>query len=364
MPDAAGDPQSDDWRVVHGDCRDVLADLPESSVDAIVCDPPYGIDFQHAAWDGRNIRENHATMPRHPMTDAQALELWAHGWGEACLRALKPGGHLAAFGFPRTFHRVACGLEDAGLEVRDTLMWLYGTGMPKSRRYPGGTGTSLKPAWEPILLARKPPDGTGQANVDQHGTGRLNIDATRDEEGRYPANVLTGHHPDCTETRCVDGCPLPLIDQTAHQAGVPRPVSRLFYCPKASRKERDAGCQQLPARTLDLFPQRNRNRQAPTRARNPHPTVKPLGLMRWLVALVTPPGGLVVDPFCGSGTTGIAAALENRRFLGIEAQDDYVQIARARIAHWDPDPVSIPRTVKGSGEAAGPFATAAKAAHQ
>ncbi|MEV4419378.1 DNA methyltransferase, partial [Patulibacter sp. NPDC049589] len=216
------------------------------------------MDFQHATWDGRDIRNDYASQSERPISAGRALEAWAQGWGEACLRVLKPGGHLAAFGAPRTFHRVASGLEDAGLELRDTLMWLYGTGMPKSRRYPGGTGTSLKPAWEPILLARKPLHGTGAANVDRYGTGRLNIDASRGEDGRSPANVLTGHHPDCASDRCVAGCPLPLIDQTARQAGVPRTVSRLFYCPKASRKERDAGCDRLPVRTLDLFPQSHR----------------------------------------------------------------------------------------------------------
>jgi DNA modification methylase len=263
------------------------------------------------------------------------------------LRVLKPGGHLAAFGAPRTFHRVACGIEDAGFQLRDTLMWVYGTGMPKSRRYPGGTGTSLKPAWEPILLARKPPRGTVKANAQQHGTGLLEIDACRGAGDRYPANMLLGHAPECTDTTCVPGCALKLVDETALLVGVPRRVSQLFYCPKASRKERDAGCDQLPAQILDLFPQRGRP-SAPTSTRNAHPTVKPLNLMRWLVRLITPPDGLVLDPFCGSGSTGAASVLEHRRFLGVEREREYVEIARARIAHWNPEEQPPPE--EGQGE--------------
>lgn len=340
------------WQVVQGDCREVLADLPAASVDAVVCDPPYGIDFQQAAWDGKDIRANGATQTGRRLSDGQALEVWAQGWAAECLRVLKPGGHLAAFGAPRTFHRVACGIEDAGLELRDTLMWLYGTGMPKSRRYPGGTGTSLKPAWEPILLARKPPTGTVAANADEYGTGRLNIDACRSDGERYPANVLLGHTPDCTDGSCAPGCALRLIDETALLVGVPRPVSRLFYCPKASRKERDAGCDHLTAQKLDLFPQRGSGTSS---ARNAHPTVKPLTLMRWLVRLVTPPGGLVVDPFCGSGSTGAAAVSEERAFVGIEREAQYVQIARSRIAHWSPEEQSEAAVV---GERlVGPFAS-------
>jgi site-specific DNA-methyltransferase (adenine-specific) len=128
---------------------------------------------------------------------------------------------------------------------------------------------------------------------------------------------------------------LRLVDDTALRIGIPRPVSQLFYCPKASRKERDAGCGHLPEQALDLFPQRGRG-SGPSAARNAHPTVKPLNLMRWLVRLITPPGGLVLDPFCGSGSTGAAAVLEHRSFVGIEREPGYGQIARARIAHWAP----------------------------
>jgi adenine-specific DNA-methyltransferase len=215
-------------------------------------------------------------------------------------------------------------------------MWVFGTGMSKSRRYAGGTGTSLKPAWEPILLARKAPNGTVTANAAQHGTGLLEIDACRGDGDRYPANMLLGHAPGCTDEECAPGCALRLVDETALMVGVPRKVSQLFYCPKASRKERDAGCDQLPAQVMDLFPQAGRSSD-PSSARNAHPTVKPLNLMRWLVRLITPPNGVVLDPFCGSGSTGAAAVLEQRRFIGIEREHEYVQVARARIAHWSPE---------------------------
>jgi site-specific DNA-methyltransferase (adenine-specific) len=249
---------------------------------------------------------------------------------------LKPGGQLLAFGSPRTAHRLAAGLEDAGLELRDTLLWLYGTGMPKSRRLPGGRGTALKPAYEPILLARRPPGESIARTLERHGTGALNIDACR-VEGRYPANVICSHAPGCGPDGCPPGCAVALVDTAAARGRVrsnaTSPASRLFYCPKVSRRERDAGCEHLPRRTLDLFP----NAQAAgaaSPARNPHPTVKPLALMRWLVRLATPQDGLVLDPFCGSGTTGAATALEGRRFLGIDLDPAYAAIARARIAHW------------------------------
>jgi DNA modification methylase len=305
-------------------------------VDAVVCDPPYGIDFQHEPWDGQAIRESAAQRTGRTLRPGEAFQAWATEWAGECARVSKPGGHLLAFGSPRTFHRLAAGLEDAGWQIRDTLIWLYGTGMPKSRRLPDGQGSALKPAWEPILLARKPPGGTLSASLAEHGTGALNVDGCR-VNGRYPANALLTHHPDCTATSCTGECPAALIDNMGRRA------SRLFYCPKASRSERDAGCEQLPARPLDLFPQAARFAPPPA-ARNPHPTVKPLALMRWLVRLATPRGGLVLDPFCGSGSTGAAAMLEQRRFLGIERDRDYTRIARARIAHWG-------RTNPAEGEA-------------
>jgi site-specific DNA-methyltransferase (adenine-specific) len=313
--------------VRQGDCLELLDDFAPQSVDAIVCDPPYGIGFQGERWDGRAIREAAARAGHQRLTAPEAYEVWCRAWGEVCLRVMKPGAHLLAFGSARTSHRLAAGLEDAGLELRDTLMWLYGTGMPKSRRLPGGRGTTLKPAYEPILLARRPPDGTIEQTIAHHGTGAINIDGCRVER-RHPANILCSHDRACGAERCASGCAAGIIDEAAS-----RSASRLFYSPKVGRREREAGCQQLPRRKLDLFP--NARRGASTSpARNPHPTVKPLELMRWLVRLACPPGGLVLDPFCGSGSTGAAAVLEHTRFIGIELEVDYVHIARARIAHW------------------------------
>jgi DNA modification methylase len=328
------------WRVLHGDSLELLGDLQGSSVDAVVCDPPYGINFEGKSWDGRAIRESAATTTnaRH-LSTGEAFQEWTRSWATECLRALKPGGHLLAFGSPRTFHRLASGLEDAGFQLRDTLMWVYASGMPKSRRLPGGRGTSLKPAWEPILLARKPPEGTIDQNMRRHRTGALNIDACRIQQ-RWPANVLLAHHERCTPDRCHKGCALTMIDHADERArnipGARTPPSRLFFSSKVSRAERDAGCEQLPAQDLDLFPNAQRKGPSPVAAHNPHPTVKPIMLMRWLIRLACPPGGLVLDPFCGSGSTGAAAVLEDRHFIGIEREAAYVRVAQARIAHWTP----------------------------
>jgi site-specific DNA-methyltransferase (adenine-specific) len=298
-----------------------------------VCDPPYGINLQGRRWDGRAIRESAAsTSSSRRLSASEAFQEWTRSWAEECLEVLKPGGHLLAFGSPRTFHRLACGLEDAGLEIRDTLMWLYASGMAKSRRMPGGRGTSLKPAWEPIVLARRRPEGSVESNLRRYGTGSLNIDACRIGE-RWPANVLAAHHERCSGQGCAVAA-LDRADVRPRTASSQSPPSRLFFCSKVTRAEREAGCEQLPAAELNLFPHAQRGGPAPAPARNPHPTVKPIELMRWLVRLGCPPRGVVLDPFCGSGSTGIAARLEDRLFLGIEREPDYVAVARARIAHW------------------------------
>jgi site-specific DNA-methyltransferase (adenine-specific) len=308
-------------------------------VDAVVCDPPYGIDFHGERWDGAAIRESAATTTRRRrLSTNQAFQEWVQSWASECLRAMKPGAHLLAFGSPRTFHRLASGLEDAGLQLRDTLMWVYGSGMVKSRRLQDGKGTMLKPAWEPILLARKPPQGTIEQNIRRHRVGALNIDACRIDQ-RWPANVLLGHHARCTHHMCVAGCALAGIDHADHRTDQTTarrtPPSRLFFSSKVARIERDTGCEQLVEHELNLFPNAQRS-SPPAEARNPHPTVKPIELMRWLVRLASPHGGLVLDPFCGSGSTGAAAVLEERSFLGIELDATYVQVAQARIAHWNP----------------------------
>ncbi len=312
-------------RLLHGECVESMAGLAEASVDALVADPPYGIDWQGESWDGRAIREAAAQAGHDRLSPNEAFEVWCRIWGEACLRVMKPGAHLLAFGSPRTWHRLTAGLEDAGLETRDTLIWLYGSGMPKSRRYPGDRASALKPAFEPIVLARKPPEGTLADNVSRYGTGLLETGACR-VEGRHPADVAIGHCEGCGEEACVPGCPVAEADGAA---GTQLAPSRFLHCPKANRFERDAGCEELPERDLDLFP----NSGTSGLARNPHPSVKPIELMRWLVRLACPAGGLVLDPFMGSGTTGIAAVSEGRRFCGIERDDDYLEIARARITH-------------------------------
>ncbi|MBW8059844.1 MAG: site-specific DNA-methyltransferase [Solirubrobacterales bacterium] len=326
--------------LLEGECIEALAAMEAESVDAIVTDPPYGIGFQHERWDSGAIREAAAEGGQEPLGPSEAFEVWCRLWAEQCRRAMKPGAFMLAFGSPRTYHRLACGLEDADLEVRDTLMWLYGTGMSKSRRYPGGRATTLKPAFEPIVLARRPLEGTTEETLARYGTGALCVEECRTHE-RHPANVIAGHDADCGEEGCAPGCAAALVDEGAERTRVrsgPRtPPSRFLYCPKVSRAERDAGCERLPRRALDLFPNADRDPKRGSPARNPHPTVKPLELMRWLVRLVCPPGGLVLDPFCGSGTTGAAAAIEGRRFCGIELEPAYIEIAAARIAHWAPE---------------------------
>ena len=324
----------------------MLAELPDQCIDALVSDPPYGISFKGERWDGTTIRESVARRTRRRLTRGQAFAAWAQTWAAEAHRVLKPGGHALAFGAPRTFHRLACGLEDAGLELRDVLAWLYGTGVPKSRKLPGGLATALKPAWEPIVMARRPFDGPAVANIEQHGTGALNVDACR-VAGRHPANVALAHEPDCTERGCVSSCAVVAVDAAADATRAVAPsavrASRIFYAAKASRTERDAGCEHLPAEALDIFPNTGRKPRRARPARNRHPTVKPLSLMCWLVRLACPPDGIVLDPFCGSGTTGCAAILEHRRFLGIEIDAGYLDVAAARITHWSQQEADEPR---------------------
>jgi len=308
---------TDAWGLIEADALLTLAKLPASSVDAVVTDPPYGLSLGGADWD--SFGKNSA---------GEAFGRWTREWAAECRRVLKPGGHLLAFGSPRTFHRLASGVEDSGLEIRDQLLWMFAQGLPKSHRLPGGLGTTLKPAYEPILLARKPLHGKTADNVGCYGTGALNIDTTRIGEARYwPAHVALSHATGCTSKRCVPGCPVGVVDG-ARPDLLP---SRLFFCAKATRPEREAGCEQLPREAVALY---TGKRHSPRLVRNLHPTVKPLELMRWLVALVTPPGGLVLDPFAGSGSTGIAAVLEGRAFLGIEREGAYVDVACARLTHW------------------------------
>lgn len=357
------------WDVIVGDCRDVMAGMAAASVDAIVTDPPYELGFMGKAWDRSGVAFDAAT--------------WA-----AALRVLKPGGHLLAFGGSRTFHRIAVAIEDAGFEIRDTISWLYGSGFPKSHNLDGdwdGWGTALKPAWEPVIVARKPLVGTVAANVAAHGTGAINIDACRveaggnnvndQESGRWPANVIldeeAGAMLDAQSGERGGGFGIRgkspngrfyangkgianTFTQTGQTVGFGDTggASRFFYCAKASRGERNAGLEGMPERDKHIYSGGIVSADHPGTADgggaraslNHHPTVKPIALMRYLVRLVTPPGGVVLDPFTGSGTTGCAVALEGFGFVGVEMSPEYAEIARRRIAHWGRQlPLEVPR---------------------
>jgi DNA modification methylase len=308
------------WLLLHADCLTLLPELPAGSVEAVITDPPYGIGFGGEAWDGGAL------------TDAATFQGWTSAWAAEALRVLKPGGWLAAFGIPRTFHRLVAGVEDAGFEVRDQLLWLYAQGVPKAHRRADGLAGALKPAYEPVLLARKPFEGTLDANLAKHGVGALQIDTARvprreGGQGFWPANVALSHDWRCRRGLCEPDCPVTLIDTP-----VGRQISRLFYASKAARAEREAGCEALPLCEVPIYP---RGGGSVRLVRNTHPTVKPLALMRWLTRLLCPPGGTVLDPFAGSGSTGAACVLEGRRFIGIERDDRYLPIARARIEHWN-----------------------------
>lgn len=351
-----------------GDCREVLAAMPENSFDACVTDPPYHLTSIVKRFGGSNAapaKSNGATGVYKRASTGFMGQQWDGGgvafdpetWVEV-MRVLKPGAHLVAFGGSRTYHRLACAIEDAGFEIRDQIMWLYGSGFPKSHNQKDdwtGWGTALKPAHEPIVLARKPFKTTVAKNLAEHGCGALNIDGCRVDgnerphvisdrrlahntyspglggskasgtttEGRWPANVchdgsdevVVGFPDSKGQQGDVRGTePSGKTDEIhgAFDRRTPAPArrdsgsaARFFYCAKASKKDRDDG--------------------------NNHPTVKPTALMQWLCRLITPPGGVVLDPFMGSGSTGRAAILEGFRFTGIEQDEGYSAIARARI---------------------------------
>jgi len=358
-----------------GDCVEVMRSMPDNSVDAIVTDPPYELGFMGKSWDNTGI--------------TYQVGLW-----QEVLRVLKPGGHLLSFGGTRTYHRMACAIEDAGFEIRDQIQWIYGSGFPKSLdvgKQDGcedwqGWGTALKPANEPIVLARKPLIGTVAKNVLEWGTGGLNIDgcrvatyddlsggtyggifsATRDEngnlckaigsgdKGRFPANVI---HDGSDEVVAM----FPVTNGNGGAVGSGNrdfanitsykgsgivtaryndglgSAARFFYCPKASRSERNAGLEGMEERSKPVHIIQSAGRQKAGEMesmpmQNHHPTVKPIALMRYLCKLITPPNGTVLDPFVGSGTTGCAAVQEGFNFIGIEREREYYEIAEKRIA--------------------------------
>ena len=335
--------------MIHqGDCLDVMATMAPESVDSIVTDPPYGLSFMGKDWD-------------HGVPGV-------HFWTEA-LRVAKPGTHLLAFGGTRTFHRLACAIEDAGWEIRDCVMWAYGSGFPKSHNLKDdwqGWGTALKPAWEPIIVARKPLVGTVAENVQRFGTGAVNVDGCRikwqseaDAAAAAVGFAMSRARGTATQSQSFGkdsrGCentyfpeaiqgrwPANLIhDGSDEVTGLMGEAARFFYCAKASKADRDEGCEGLELRRNDFHRESSGlNQDRPGRegrtpntdgARNHHPTVKPTDLMRYLCRLVTPPGGTVLDPFCGSGSTGKAARLEGFDFIGIELNPEYIAIANARI---------------------------------
>lgn len=420
-------------QVLHGDCRNELELLPDNSIDSIVTDPPYELGFMGKSWDASGI--------------AYDQRVWVQ-----CLRVLKPGGHMLAFSGSRTYHRMVCAIEDAGFQIRDQIMWVYGSGFPKSlniskaidkaagaerevigqklharkgvasaeeRSVVGagafgearmgdvtapataeakewdGWGTALKPAHEPIVLARKPLDGTVVNNILTHGVGGINIDGSRvahqseedrasaTPQGKVTSNKMAGSAPDVNNAGRVDvdrpdttlgrfpanfihdGSDevLELFPQSKGGAypakrgqavntafasgqeteggframGDDGSAARFFYCAKASKKDRNEG--------LDGFAEKreadriiddgvggdNPRNRSNTPKLNHHPTVKPTDLMRYLCRLVTPPNGTVLDPFTGSGSTGKASVLEGFSFIGIEQSAEYVEIAKARI---------------------------------
>jgi DNA modification methylase len=407
-------------KVFHGSNLDVLPTLPDNSVDSIVTDPPYELGFMGKSWDSSGI--------------AYSVDLWRE-----CLRVLKPGGHLLAFGGSRTWHRLAVAIEDAGFEMRDSIAWLYGSGFPKSldiskaidkaagvereslgrnpnsrenatkanTLYESGTvgktaditapataeaqqwqgwGTALKPAFEPVVVARKPLDGTVAANVLKWGVGGLNIDGSRirtDEVitnhsrsaesavskgkfgdsvaqkthqtagqayGRWPANILLDEYTAQLLDEQSGNSVSKRADRGTGKSGNLiygaygdnlEPIrghndsggaSRFFYVAKASKRDRNEGLDELPSQPSSNYGSIQERSSNPVK-QNFHPTVKPTDLMRYLVKLITPPGGTVLDPFTGSGSTGKAALLEGFHFLGIELTDDYLPIIAGRLQH-------------------------------
>tara|TARA_R110002126_G_scaffold282622_1_gene431159 strand:+ start:524 stop:1687 length:1164 start_codon:yes stop_codon:yes gene_type:complete len=380
-------------RLELGDCLEKLKELPDNSVDSIVTDPPYGIGFMNKEWDSpqkhmelierekkrSEERFNEGKSPAKAgfstgvqpglkiggSKEGKWFQEWCELWGRECLRVLKPGGYLVSFSAPRTYHRMTTGLEDAGFEIRDQLMWVFGSGFPKSLNLGDGWGTALKPAHEPITLARKPlSEKTNKENVLKWGTGGMNIDVSRvgteqiksngyynqdndttipfsiskkDKEqfeggthtGRWPANIILdeeagqildeqsgitqynnkrkeGNYKGGHRKEYVGTDDNPIVNKVdgkffSDKGG----ASRFFYCPKTSKKDRDDN--------------------------NNHPTVKPTSLMEYLIKLVTPVNGTVLDPFMGSGSTGKASVRNGFDFIGIEREEEYIKIAEARI---------------------------------
>lgn len=373
---------------MQGDNRETLKTIADNSIDAIVTDPPYGIDFLGKEWDA----------------NTGALETY-----QECLRVLKPGGHILAFSAARTYHHLAITLEQAGFEIRDQIMWIYSSGFPKSQdvgksiqrslgvketklnksmrknlfdntlaesqgknriatsdyndvqetvctdeaaKQWAGWGTALKPAHEPIVMARKPIKTSIAKNVQKYGTGALNIDVSRVPfEGEKPKSAIFKNgisyrqHTEELYEKEIDHT-TERIQEYNDKGRFPSNVigeipdyQKYFYCPKVSRKERHVGFDDLPKTSghnniknsamENLASITNREDKG-----NNHPTVKPVELMKYLIKLVTPPNGTVLDPFNGSGSTGMAAVGLGYKYIGCELDPNYVAISEKRIEAW------------------------------
>jgi site-specific DNA-methyltransferase (adenine-specific) len=375
-----------------GDCIEVMRSLPDASVDAVVTDPPYGLEFMGKEWDapwkaatGIDERDDQPwsqgtspfnTKPRFAARNSsegaqagvaensRAFQSWCTEWATEALRVLKPGGHLLAFGGTRTWHRLACAIEDAGFEVRDSICWLFGSGFPKSHNLTGdwqGWGTALKPAFEPIVVARKPLIGTVAANVLAHGTGALNVDGCRiagepvqsqaanstgsfttpgpegprpreyTTAGRWPANVILDESQAEALDRQSGERPGMSVRTLRRGATTGQSIGGESAYGTAAPQEAQAGYGDTGGASRFFYTAKADATERPRVDGVAHPTVKPLDLMRYLVRLVTPPGGVVLEPFAGSGTTAEACIVEGFRCIAIEREADYLPLILQRI---------------------------------
>ena len=376
--------------IIPGDCRLSFNLIGDDEIGLGLCDPPYEISIAGNGWDSSGV--------------AYDPVVW-----RGYLRVLRPGAHLLVFGATRTAHRVACAVEDAGFEIRDQIQWLYHQGVPKGRSIdkaidgllgaqrpvierrtktigggesygmqagprrtvqadltgPGsqqaaaweGWNTTLRPAHEPIILARKPlRERSVERNVLQWGAGAMNVRAGEYGAGLWPANAVLSHGPDCTQWQCGAGCPTRMLD--AQHAGASQFFKQLPYenydqydpdlfCPKPRREEKDVGCEHLP-RKAPLMPITPEGREANAAFErgetegmlNPHPTVKPVNLMQYLVGIFGVPGLPVLDAFTGSGTTGVAAVSLGFEFVGMELTAEYLPVIAGRLGHAERERVA------------------------
>ncbi len=400
--------QDDVVTLHHGDCIDILRTLPDSSVDSVVTDPPYGLEFMGKDWDapwkassigrGVNVASERASEVTAQGTGhstsagpylaarvdsvrvaGKPFQDWCTEWATECLRVLKPGGYMVAFGGSRTWHRLAGAVEDSGFEIRDSIAWLYGSGFPKSLNLPGGLGTALKPAFEPIVVGRKKLVGTVAANVLAYGSGALNIDACRTETtdklggGAESGSTAWSAHeewqrPWMTDPEKLAAHSARVSDNVEKAESLGRwPTNVLLDKGQADELDRQSGARaaggsvrgdEPSSRTSAVYGEHERTpfvghgdsggaaRFFPTfhyQAKAPsserpnvdgvqHPTVKPLDLMRWLVRLVTPPNGVVLEPFAGSGTTIEACVHEHMTCIAIEREGAYLPLIVDRLS--------------------------------